>query len=57
MDGGKMKKMCARCGVIFEAQTNEEKFCSPKCAKLFQESSLGYLKKGHTERKIFAPEM
>ncbi|MFA6268308.1 MAG: hypothetical protein WCW13_00505 [archaeon] len=53
-----MKKLCARCGVIFEAKTNDEKFCSPKCAAIFQESSLGYIKKRNdTERKVYAPEM
>jgi uncharacterized C2H2 Zn-finger protein len=53
-----MKKLCARCGVIFEAQANDEKFCSPKCGKMFQESSLGYIKKKtNTERKVYAPEM
>ncbi|MFA6065008.1 MAG: hypothetical protein WCW44_01690 [archaeon] len=53
-----MKKLCARCGVIFEAETNEKKFCSTKCEKLFAESSLGYIKKGHnTERKVYASNL
>jgi len=57
VDGGIMKKMCARCGTIFEAKENTEKFCSSKCGNIFKESSLGYIKKGQTERKIYAPEM
>ena len=53
-----MKKMCPRCGVIFEAADNTVKFCSTKCEKIFQESSLGIVKRGHqTERKVYAPEM
>jgi hypothetical protein len=53
-----MKKLCARCGVIFEAATNEQKFCSTKCEKLFAESSLGYIKKAHnTERKVYASNL
>jgi hypothetical protein len=53
-----MKKLCARCGVIFEAATNEQKFCSTKCEKLFGESSLGYIKKAHnTERKVYASDL
>jgi len=58
VDGGIMKKMCPRCGVIFEAENGTVKFCSTKCEKIFAESSLGHIKKGHqTERKIYAPEM
>ena len=52
-----MKKLCARCGVIFEAKDNTEKFCSVKCKNIFGESSLGHIKKGNTERKVYAPEM
>ena len=52
-----MKKMCARCGTIFEAANNSMKFCSDRCEKIFQESSLGYIKKGQTERKVYAPEI
>ncbi|MFA5931069.1 MAG: hypothetical protein WC821_02030 [archaeon] len=52
-----MKKMCARCGTIFEAKEHTEKFCSVKCSKIFQESSLGFIKKGQTERRVYAPEM
>jgi ribosomal protein S27AE len=50
-----MKKMCPRCGVIFEASDATQKFCSGKCEKIFAESSLGYVKRGQTERKIYAP--
>ncbi len=58
VDGGKMKKLCARCGVIFEAADASVKFCSTKCEKLMKESSLGYVKKAHkTERTVYAPEM
>jgi predicted nucleic acid-binding Zn ribbon protein len=52
-----MKKICPRCGVIFEAANNEQKFCSQKCEKIFKESSLVYLKKGQTERKIYASDL
>jgi len=52
-----MKKICPRCGIIFEAQNSEQKFCSTKCEKLFKESSLGYIKRGQTERKVYAPNM
>jgi hypothetical protein len=53
-----MKKICPRCGIIFEVTTPDQKFCSNKCEKLFGESSLGYIKKGHnTERKVYAPDM
>ena len=53
-----MKKLCARCGVIFEAETAEKKFCSTKCENIFKESSLGYIKKGHnTERKVYASNL
>ena len=53
-----MKKICPRCGVIFEAADNTVKFCSTKCEKLFKESSLGYLKRGQAaERKVYAPEI
>lgn len=52
-----MKKICPRCGIIFDTTTSEQKFCSSKCEKMFKESSLGYIKKGHqTERKIYAPQ-
>lgn len=52
-----MKKICPRCGVIFEAATTDQKFCSQKCEKIFKESSLVYLKKGQTERKIYASDL
>lgn len=56
--GGKMKKICPRCGVIFDAADATIKFCSTKCEKLFGESSLGYIKRAHqTERKVYAPEL
>jgi hypothetical protein len=52
----RMKKICPRCGVIFDVPTSEAKFCSGKCEKIFQESSLGYLKRGNaSERKVYAP--
>ncbi|HPM85614.1 MAG: hypothetical protein PHY04_01555 [Candidatus ainarchaeum sp.] len=51
-----MKKICPRCGVIFEVKTSEEKFCSTKCEKLFKESSLAYVKRGQTTRKIYPNE-
>jgi len=55
---GLMKKLCARCGIIFEAKDNTEKFCSTKCTKLFGESSLGYIKKSNnTERKVYASDL
>ena len=57
VDGGFMKKMCARCGTIFEAGDAAKKFCSERCEKVFRESSLGYIKKGQTQRKVYAPEM
>jgi hypothetical protein len=57
--GGRMKKLCARCGVIFDAgEDNTKKFCSTKCEKMFAESSLGYIKKNTAGgRKVYAPEM
>ncbi len=52
-----MKKLCAKCGIIFDAETSDKKFCSSKCDKMFQESSLGYLKRGNAApRKVYAPE-
>ena len=54
-----MKKLCARCGIIFDAgDDNTKKFCSGKCEKLFAESSLGYIKKGNqTERRVYASDL
>jgi len=52
VDGGKMKKICARCGSIFEV-TNDPKFCSDKCARQFQQSSLSFIKKPTQPRKVF----
>lgn len=34
-----MHKLCPRCGVIFE-MNEQKKFCSERCEKLFQQSSL-----------------
>jgi len=34
-----MHKLCPRCGIIFQV-TEQEKFCSDKCEKLFQQSGL-----------------
>ncbi|MCX6804346.1 MAG: hypothetical protein NTY48_07330 [Candidatus Diapherotrites archaeon] len=52
-----MKKLCARCGIIFESTEMNPKFCSTRCQKMMGESSLPYVKKGQTERKVYAPEM
>ncbi len=53
-----MKKLCARCGIIFEASDSSSKFCSTKCEKMMKESSLGYVKKAHnTQRTVYAPEL
>ena len=38
-----MKKMCPRCGVIFEV-TTDPVFCSEKCKMIFHESGLDYIK-------------
>ncbi|MGI6589246.1 MAG: hypothetical protein ACOX1V_01120 [Candidatus Iainarchaeum sp.] len=48
-----VKKICPRCGIIFEVKTSEEKFCSTRCEKLFKESSLGYVKKGPSMKKDY----
>jgi len=58
MDGGIMKKLCARCGIIFDGVDASSKFCSQKCEKIMKESSLGYVKKSqNTQRTVYAPEM
>lgn len=48
-----MHKICARCGVIFEVKDNP-KFCSTKCERMFQQSSLTLIKKPTKERTVFA---
>ncbi len=49
---GKMKKMCASCGVIFEVK-NDVKFCSEKCKHKFKQSNLGFIKKPTAPRKNY----
>jgi hypothetical protein len=51
-----MNKICPRCGVIYNAATNEQKFCSTKCEKMFQQSSLAFIKKATPDRKVYALE-
>jgi len=53
--GEKMvKKLCVRCGIIFEVK-DDPKFCSDKCKKLFRQSSLDYIKRDTPPRNNFAP--
>jgi len=42
-----MPKMCPRCGVVFEVQSDTV-FCSGRCRTLFQTSGLDMLKGGHS---------
>ena len=49
-----MHKICVRCGVIFEVK-DDQKYCSEKCRKLFEQSSLPLIKKPTPERKTYAP--
>ncbi|MEK6958666.1 MAG: DUF2116 family Zn-ribbon domain-containing protein [archaeon] len=49
-----MHKICVRCGVIYEVK-EDQRYCSDKCKRLFEQSSLSLIKKATPDRKTYAP--